>query len=205
MTCYEPPALLCASLLSLVALTDGLSSTPTIFQALLRLAWQSAPNVQFHFGIFFKCNFGRLDGGILNSWFVSSVELYSSPLMWLHVGALSWILVAVRTVTHGQDPVICRGTLFSFLAYLPHYCHLCLPMVWKAMQFKSIHKCTHIWTQRSFTPWCHNPLSVTIGRHVGASQCYHVIRCECGSILVLRGHSKDLGAPPPPLSWFPDH
>lgn len=41
---------------------------------------------------------------------------------------------------------------------------------------------------------------VTIARYVGPPQCYHVIHCESGSMLVLWGHHKDQASPPPPSS-----
>ena len=141
--------------------------------------------------------------------FSSFSLLNFTVLMWKRDAALikAGILIAVSTVTHGQEPIICRGTLFSFLAYLPHYCHLYLPSVWKAVQFKSIHKHAHLNKEHLHT-LVPQPVEcrATIGRYAGPSQCYHVIHCECGSMLVLRGHSKDQAAPPPLasivlLSW----
>lgn len=98
-----------------------------------------------------------------------------------------------------QRPIICRATSCCFSAYLPHYCHLFLSSVWKAMQFRSIHKKnTHLNKERLHT-LVPQPVECreTKAKYVGLPLRYHVILCECGSMPVLQGHSEDQVSPPP--------
>ena len=126
------------------------------------------------------------------------LDLCSSARLRIHDAAPlnASILIGVSTVTLKQGPIICRGLLFDLLAYLEHYCHLYLPCVWKAMQFRSAHKHSNKEQLHTSVP---QPVEcrATIARYVGPLRGYHVIRRECGSMLALRGHSEDQASPPP--------
>lgn len=190
-TCYEPPALLSASLLSLVALTDGLCSTPTIFHALLRVCLTVCP-------LMFISNLGFLNG----LWYIETDILEGLEIKGLYWGFGCFLFLVVlkasvfTAVPPRQGPIIFRDTLFCLLAYLPLYCRLYLPSVWKTEQFQRIRK-QILWNKEPLHTFLPQPAESNRREVCSSFFVSQLIQPECGSMLVIRGHSKDQGAPPP--------